>query len=58
MKPGLRAPTAEEQLKDLEDRVAQLEGIIGRLTADQAVGGVLYGPFRLPYAATPDRAFQ
>ncbi len=48
---------AEDKLESTE-RLKRLEGIVGLLVSDQAIGNVLKGPFRLPDSAQPSRAFQ
>jgi len=48
----------QQQLEDVEERLTELERIIGLLISDQAIGNVLKGPFRLPDKAQPSRAFQ
>lgn len=52
--------TEKEQpsIEHLEERLSELERVLGILTSDQAIGNVLKGPFRLPDKAQPSRAFQ
>jgi len=47
-----------QRLEDMEEKIVDLKRVIGLLIADQAIGNVLKGPFRLPDKAQPSRAFQ
>lgn len=51
MNPGMSAPSPDDRIRIVEEAIEELRVKMGKLLADEAVGGVMKGPFRLPLPA-------